>query len=109
MSESKKEIITIKIVDYAGSFDENKDIAREIRLGFIFPALEKGNNIILDFSGVDSSTQSFIHALISELIRKNGVDVLDEISFKDCNETIRKIISIVVEYMQHKEKSLTEF
>jgi hypothetical protein len=104
MNENKKEITTIKIADYTGAFAENKDTARKIRLEFIFPAIEKGSNVVLDFLGVDSSTQSFIHALISELIRKRGVDILDVVSFGNCNETIRKIISIVVEYMQHKEK-----
>ncbi len=54
----------------------------------------------MDFEGIDSATQSFIHALISDLIRKYGIQVLDRISFKNCHETIKKIINIVVDYMQ---------
>jgi len=106
MKKKKKKTTTIKILNYSGVFAENKDTARKIRLDFIFPAIGKGSNVVLDFSGVDSSTQSFIHALISELIRKNGADILDTVAFKNCNETIKGIISIVVEYMQHKEKPL---
>jgi len=44
-----------------------------------------------------------MHALISDLIRKYGIDVLDKIYFKNCNETVTKIINIVVDYMQERE------
>ena len=90
----------IKLYDYVGSFAENKDKAREIRIDKIFPALEDNKKIILDFGKIKSATQSFIHALISDLIRKKGIDVLDRIYFKNCNDTIKKIIEIVIEYMQ---------
>ncbi len=83
-----------------GSFAENKDIARDIRKERIIPALSKKQEIVLDFTGVESTTQSFIHALISELIRDFGPDVLDKVVFKGCNETVQKIIEIVVDYMQ---------
>lgn len=93
----------IKLLPTVGSFAENKDKARDIRLNKIIPALEKDEEIILDFEGIESATQSFIHALISDLIRKYGVEVLDKISFKNCNETIKKIINIVVDYMQESD------
>jgi len=56
--------------------------------------------VVLNFNGIDAATQSFVHALISDLIRKYGDEVLERISFKSCNETVQKIIGIVVEYMQ---------
>lgn len=90
----------ISIFDKAGAFAENKDIARELRIQIIIPALEKNEEVILDFKKVDAATQSFIHALISDLMRKYGSNVLDRLSFKSCNETVRKIIDIVVDYMQ---------
>ncbi|OGE07303.1 hypothetical protein A3I53_00105 [Candidatus Curtissbacteria bacterium RIFCSPLOWO2_02_FULL_40_13b] len=91
---------TIKIVNKAGSFAENKDIARDMRISKITPLLEKGNEITLDFEGVESVTQSFIHALLSEVIREFGSEVLDKIYFKNCNDTVKGIINIVVDYMQ---------
>ena len=90
----------IEIRARAGAFAENKDIARELRLREIISALEKNEDVVLDFAGVDATTQSFIHALISDLIRKYGNDVLYHIEFKSCNEHVRKIIGIVVDYMQ---------
>ena len=93
-------MVHIKLIEQVGSLAENKDYAKDIRLQKIIPALEKGQEIILDFEGIDSATQSFIHSLISDLIRKYGTEILDKISFKSCNETIQKIINIVVDYMQ---------
>jgi hypothetical protein len=92
--------MNIKIYDYVGAFAENKDIAKEIRIDIILPSLEKNQKVTLDFSKVEGGTQSFIHALISDVIRKKGINILDSIYFKDCNETIKKIIEIVIEYMQ---------
>ncbi|HIH37412.1 STAS-like domain-containing protein [Candidatus Woesearchaeota archaeon] len=93
----------INLLKKVGSFAENKDKARDIRLHEIIPALEKNEEVILDFKQVESATQSFIHALISDLIRKYGIEILDMISFKNCNETIKKIITIVVDYMQETD------
>jgi hypothetical protein len=90
----------IAIFDYAGAFAENKDIAKKIRVEEIIPALDKHQEVTLDFDKVGTATQSFIHALISEVLRKYGNDALERIVFKSCDEKIRKIIGIVVEYMQ---------
>ena len=90
----------ISIFERAGSFAENKDIAREIRVREIIPAMDQNEEVVLDFSKVDAATQSFIHALISDILRKYGVESLDRMAFKSCSETVQKIISIVVEYMQ---------
>lgn len=90
----------INIFDLAGAFAENKDVARDIRVQQIIPTLDQNQEVILDFEKVDAVTQSFIHALISDVFRKYGNDVLDRIAFKSCNEKVRKIIGIVTEYMQ---------
>jgi len=93
----------IRLFKSTGSFAENKDVARGIRNKEIVPIIETGGKVALDFKGVESATQSFIHALISDLIRKYGIDVLDKVYFKNCNETIKKIITIVTDYMQERE------
>ena len=96
-------MIHVKLFESVGAFAENKDLARDIRVKKLIPALDKGEEIVLDFKKIDSVTQSFIHALISDLMRKYGSEVLDKISFKNCNETVRKIVNIVVDYMQESE------
>lgn len=90
----------VKLFKDTGPFAENKDVARKIRVDKIMPLLEMNIDIVLDFDGIESATQSFIHAMISELIRHYGSDVLDKISFKNCNNSVKSIINIVVDYMQ---------
>jgi hypothetical protein len=91
---------TIKLFELVGSFAEDKDLAKNIRVERIEPAIIKEDDIILNFEGVESATQSFIHALISDLIRKHGSSVLEKIKFESCSDSIKKIIGIVTDYMQ---------
>ena len=96
-------MIHIKLYEHIGAFAENKDVAADLRVHTLIPALEKKQQIILDFEKVEGATQSFIHALISDLIRKFGNEVLDTIQFKSCTATVKGIIGIVVDYMQESE------
>jgi hypothetical protein len=90
----------IPIFDRTGPYAENKDIARDIRLQEILPALEKDEEVMLNFERVQTVTQSFIHALISDVLRKYQDDALARMAFKSCNDMIKQIINIVVDYMQ---------
>jgi len=94
---------SISLLPIVGSFAENKDKARMIRLKEIEPLLLKNQEVIIDFNGVEGATQSFVHALISELIRTFGSEVLDLLYFRNCNEIVKKIIGIVVDYMQESQ------
>ena len=92
-------MIDISISAEAGEFAENKDIAAYLREDVIKPALRrKGEKIRFNFSGVDLTTQSFVHALISEALRIHGEDVLKRLEFKSCNKGVRGIIETVVQY-----------
>lgn len=90
----------VLVVKETGTFAENKDVARKIREQHITPALMKNEEILLDFQSVTGATQSFIHALISDPMRKFGTDSLDLIIFKNCTTLVKEIITTVTEYMQ---------
>ena len=96
-------MIEVGIREAAGEFAEDKDIARDLREARIAPAVEAGDTVTIDFAGVGLATQSFIHAMISDIIRRYGSDVLDRLLFKSCNESVKAIISIVVDYSQDPE------
>ncbi|CAN5754139.1 hypothetical protein BH24ACT5_BH24ACT5_07010 [soil metagenome] len=83
-----------------GGFAENKDAARRLRVEFIDPAISNKKKMTLDFTGVDLATQSFIHALLSEVIRSRGYEALDLLTFKGCNPNIQNLIEIVASYSQ---------
>lgn len=91
-----KEVITIPAI--SGGFQEDKDLAREIRQSRLLPALEEGKQVILDFAEVIYATQSFIHALIGESLKQYGEDVLDEIEFSNCSSQLQNVIELVVDY-----------
>ncbi len=85
---------------FVGEFAENKDIAKKMRVEKVMPTLSKHGEVIFDFGGVGGATQSFIHALVSDPIRKFGSVAFDNLFYKNANEDIQEIISIVYRYMQ---------
>lgn len=93
---------TIRLYNLAGKFAEDKDKAKAIRQNILWPRVKAALKTEIDFNKVDDATQSFIHALLSELIRDTQGEALDFIYFKNCNLTVKKIINIVVDYMQEK-------
>ncbi|MFH0876119.1 MAG: DUF4325 domain-containing protein [archaeon] len=94
----------ILIHEKTGDFAENKDIAKQIRIEQILPYLDTEDKIIIDFKDVKISTQSFIHALISEVLIKKGLDSCNKLYFKNCNNTIQTLINTVYDYMQDVEE-----
>ena len=90
---------TVSIFDCCGEFAENKDSAKSMRETVLRPHIEAPDGrIILDFEGIDSSTQSFIHALLSDLLQVHGASILDRIEFQSCNKSIKSLIATVVDY-----------
>lgn len=90
----------IKLQKIVGNFAENKDKAKRLRVETIMPALSRGDEVIIDFEGIKGATQSFIHALVSEPIRELTEVAFDKLAYKNANDEIKAIISIVYRYMQ---------
>lgn len=86
--------------DEAGEFCENKDKAKKLREEVILPALKDGEAVTIDFRGVTGATQSFVHALVSEALRRFPETVYDNLFFRSANDEVKQIISIVFSYMQ---------
>jgi hypothetical protein len=89
---------TLSIATKLGSFASDKDIARSIRQVEILPRLAKNESVILDFTGVDGSTQSLIHSLIAEPLQIYGKEALKFLNFKSANPLLRTLISLVIDY-----------
>lgn len=82
----------------ANRFAEDKEGARQIRLERIMPALERDEDVVLDFKNVSYATQSYIHALIGEALQKHGDSALKNFEFKNCSAALRSVIELVVDY-----------
>jgi len=91
--------VKIELAKVVGTFAEDKDTAARLRREEILPTLAAGGAIEIDFAEVSLTTQSFIHALISEALRQHGEEVLDRIHFKNCETGPRGIIETVVQYV----------
>jgi len=81
-------------------FAENKDIGKEIRTNEIMPELGAGHEVVLNFDKIDRASQSFIHSLISDPLRKYGDRMLELVTFKNCNDNVKEMIKIVLSYLQ---------
>lgn len=79
-------------------FAEDKDEAKRLRLEKILPILARGETITLDFRNVNYATQSYIHALIGEALKKHGEGILEQLEFKNCTPALRSVIELVVDY-----------
>lgn len=89
----------MKIHASVGDFAGDKDAAAHIRETYLKIELARGRSPILDFAAVTLATQSFIHALLAAVVREDPGS-LERIQFQNCNESIREVIEIVVEYAQ---------
>jgi hypothetical protein len=89
----------IPLHELVGDFAEDKDVAGQLRNDRILPALETGDAVEIDFGGITLATQSFMHALIAEALRRHGEACLDRLVFKDCSPLVRGIIETVVQYV----------
>jgi hypothetical protein len=90
--------ITVTIEAGTRGFAEDKDAAKQLRRQLIMPALAEEKKVILDFSAVTSSTQSFVHALVGEPLQKMGEPVLEKIEFRSCAPQIKSLVKLVVDY-----------
>jgi hypothetical protein len=92
--------MTVKIIipSDASRFQEDKELAKQIRTTQILPSLEEGKRVRIDFSNVEYATQSFVHALIGEALQQHGEQILDRIEFHHCSPQLRNIIELVVNY-----------
>lgn len=89
---------TIALTASSSGFAEDKEAAKDIRVNKILPALERGEPVVLDFGRVSYATQSFIHALIGEPLRKYQQQALEHLEFKNCSPQLKSLVELVVDY-----------
>jgi hypothetical protein len=92
------QLVEVKVSGGVNGFAEDKDAAKQLRKTVILPSLLADDTVVLDFSGITSSTQSFVHALIGEPLQKLGENVLDRLEFRSCAPQIKSLVGLVVDY-----------
>lgn len=82
-------------------FDENVEAARKTREAELIPALNRGEKVYLDFTGVPAPTQSFMHACLYKVLR----DIPDAgrlLSLCRCTEAAKASARVVASYARMK-------
>lgn len=69
--------------------------ARELREQ-VEKLLARADELVLDFTGMKSATQSFIDELVGVLVLQHGPDIVQKLVFKGCSDDIKEILSFVV-------------
>lgn len=90
--------VFVKVPGGSTGFAEDKDEARRIRLSSLLPALGRNESVVLDFAEITYSTQSFVHALLGEVLKRYGEEVLQIMEFKNCTPQLQSLIQLVVDY-----------
>lgn len=68
--------------DTAVSYDDGKKCQKDI-----VECLDKGEKVILDFSGISYVITAFLNPIIGDLILERGDSVMKYIGIKNANET----------------------
>ena len=61
------------------------------------PAYEKGKKIVIDFIGINTISHEFADNLIWAFFFYDGDKAYDRFEFKNCNDEIKKTISVVIQ------------
>lgn len=79
-----KEIMIKKYIegDAAVSYDDGKKCQKDI-----VECLDKGEKVILDFTGISYVITAFLNPIIGDLILERGNNVMKYIGIKNANET----------------------
>jgi hypothetical protein len=80
------------------SIAEDKEVAGKLRDEVIIPTLDNGEKVEVYFEGVDTATQSYIHALIADAIRRHGDKSFELLEFSNCTPAVQAVIKTVFAY-----------
>ncbi|WLG23871.1 STAS-like domain-containing protein [Pseudomonas sp. FP1154] len=87
----------VGMYNYFGKNADLKSEAINYRDKHIIPALSEGKSLLLDFVDVDSSTHSFLNALLATPIRRMGLIAYKKIRIVNATKEIRETIDYILD------------
>jgi hypothetical protein len=87
----------INISNYFGFYAEDKEAAISFKRDKIFPALESGKKILLDFKGIESSPHSFLSALLASPIKSTGMRAYKIFKIVNATPDIRETVDFIMD------------
>lgn len=95
--QEEKDQLYVNISNYFGFFAEDKEAAIRFRNERIFPALEGGKKIKIDFNGVESSPHSFLSALLASPIKSTGMKAYKLFKIINATPDIRETVDFIMD------------
>ena len=87
----------LSIYNFFGKNADDKEAAIRYRDRVLLQVAVEGKSIILDFTGVTSSTHSFLNALLASPIRKIGLMAYKKIRIVNVSNEIRETIDYILD------------
>jgi len=87
----------LSIYNYFGRNADDKQAAITYRDRHLLPAVEKSKSIVIDFKDVNTSTHSFLNALLASPIRRMGLISFKKIRIVNATSDIRETIDYVLD------------
>ncbi|MGQ2980279.1 MAG: STAS-like domain-containing protein [Polaromonas sp.] len=87
----------LSISNYFGRNADDKQAAIAYRDRQLFPAVLEGKAIVIDFNDVETSTHSFLNALLASPIRRMGLKAYKRIRVINATKDIRETIDYVLD------------
>ena len=87
----------VNVSNFFGKYAEFKDEAIKFRDSRLFPELESGKSVLLDFDGVISSPHSFLSALLASPIKSIGISAYKRIKVVNASAEIRETIDFILD------------
>jgi hypothetical protein len=82
----------LNIADELGTHLADVDRGIAFRRCRLEPTLATGSTLVLDFTGVRHSNDSFMNGLLTALFEAHGEQLLERVTFRGCNAIIRVLI-----------------
>ncbi|GLO44197.1 hypothetical protein PPUN109347_07590 [Pseudomonas putida] len=96
-SNEENSRFVIGIFNFFGKYAEDKEAAIRFRDKRVFPAIEEGKSIVIDFDNVVSSPHSFLSALLASPIKILGMSAYKKIKVVNAAPEIRETIDFILD------------
>lgn len=87
----------LSVYNYFGNNAEDKESAIKYRDNRLFPALNDGKIILIDFDDIKSAPHSFLSALLASPIKSLGMQAYKKIKIVNASPEIRETIDFIFE------------
>jgi hypothetical protein len=92
----------LRLHDEIGSFAANGTMGNQLRKDKVEPHWDKSEKITLNFEGVSSMTDSFVHAFVGNIAEAHPDDFREKLRFTNCSSLVKTFIKSALQMAQNR-------